>query len=174
VLLKVALVFAGYATAFVLTCACFYVRSFVIPADASQASAGMQAFADGMLFLGMFGTLSLVPTGLALFFLRKSKTFWTLFSILALAFAATGPIAALTVRGGATIVGFVGIPRILGAPLFCLAFLVSAVIAPRHPDRAFLSSIRAGGWLLLVSAVLEAATSAYAFLCLAILGHWLV
>ena len=173
-LLKLGLVLAGYITAFFLTCAFFYVRSFFIPADASQASAGMQAFGDLMLFLGMFGTLSLVPTGLGLFFLRKSRTFWTLFSILALAFAVTGPVAALTVRSGAAFVGFVGIPRILGAPLFCLAFLIGALIAPRHPHRPFLRSIRAGGWLLLASAALEAATSAYACLCLLILGHWLV
>ncbi|HVM59556.1 MAG TPA: hypothetical protein VMV72_01715 [Verrucomicrobiae bacterium] len=160
---KLALVLAGYITAFLLTCAVFYVRSFFMPDDASQASAGMQAFGDLMLFLGMFGTLSLVPTGLALFFLRKSRGFWILLSILSLIFAATGPVAALSVQYNSAIIGFLGIPRILGAPLFCLAFLISAIITPSRGPR----------WTLLVSAFLEAATSGYAFLCLVVLGHWL-
>jgi len=134
----------------------------------------MQAFGDLMLFLAMFGTLSLVPTGLALYFVRKSKVFWTLFSIVALVFAATGPIAAARVPHDTSMLMFFGLPRVLGAPLFCFAFLIAAVLVPRDPDRPFPQSIRGGGWTLLASSALEALTSAYAYFCLFVLGRWLV
>lgn len=172
-LLKLGVVLAGYATALLLTCGFFYVRELLMPQDASQASTGMQAFADLFVFLGMFGGLSLIPTGLALFFLRKSLRFWTVFSILCLAFACTGPVAAVFVQSSCGILEFFKIPRILGAPLFCLAFLISAVIAPRRnvPPAATARSSRP---LFLVAAAIEAAVSAYAFLCLVILQHWLL
>jgi len=130
----------------------------------------MQAFGDLLLFLGMFGGLSLIPTGLALFFLRKSLRFWTVFSILCLAFACTGPVAAVLVQPSWGAMEIVKIPRILGAPLFCLAFLISAVLAPPSSWRPRALTRR----LFLVAAAIEAAVSAYAFLCLFILQHWLL
>jgi hypothetical protein len=163
-LLKLGLVLAGYVTAFLLTCAFFYVRSLLTPQDPSQASAGMQAFADLMLFLAMFGFLSLAPTGLALYFLRRAERLWTVLPFACLAFAVTGPVAAAMIPRNSTIIGFFSLPRALGAPLFCLAFLISAAIAPR----------RCPYWPLLVAALIEAAVSAYVCLCLFILGHWLL
>jgi hypothetical protein len=180
------LVLAGYATAFLLTCAFFYVRELLMPRDASQASAGMQAFADLMLFLGMFGVLSLVPTGLALYFLRSHVRFWTLFSILCLAFACTGPVAAVLVQPSWGVMEFFKIPRILGAPLFCLAFLISALLAPARLLPSLVgtagSGVRSGGLpsfqssrpLFLAAAAIEAAVSLYTFLCLFVLQHWLL
>lgn len=172
-LFKLGVIFAGYATAFLLTCAFFYVRELVMPQDPSQASGGMQAFGDLMLFLGMFGVLSLIPTGLALYFLRSHAGFWTLFSILCLAFACTGPVAAVFVQSSCCILELFKIPRILGAPLFCLAFLISAVIAPRRHSPAVAAS-RSSRPLFLAAAAIEAAVSAYAFLCLVVLQHWLL
>jgi len=194
-LLKLGLVLAGYAAALLLTCAFFYVRGLLMPQDTSQASGGMQDFADLLLFLGMFGTLSLVPTGLALYFLRKSLKFWTVFSVLSPAFALTGLVSAVLVQPSWGIMEIVKIPRILGAPIFCLAFLISAALAPSRslrspsvvpnpvPDRP-----AAGGlpgnlgvavrsfprWPFLIAAAIEAAVSAYAFLCLFVLQHWLL
>ena len=193
-LLKLGLVLAGYATALLLTCAFFYVRELLMPED-PQASAGMQAFADLFLFLAMFGTLSLVPTGLALFFLRKSARFWTVFSVLSLAFAVTGLVSAVLVQPSWGAMEMFKIPRILGAPLFCLAFLISAVLMPSRPvppplvGTAAVTPIPRPGsvvssawrvffgfprWPFLVAAVIEAAVGAYAFLCLFVLQHWLL
>ncbi len=104
--------------------------------DTSQASGGMQDFANLLLFLGMFGTLSLVPTGLALYFLRTSLKFWTVFSVLSPAFAMTGLVSAALVQPSWGVMEFVKIPRILGAPVFCLAFLISAALAPSRSLRA--------------------------------------
>jgi len=99
-LLKLGLILAGYAAALLLTCAAFYVRGLLTRNDTSQASAGMQAFGELILFVGMFGVLALAPTALALFFLRPFEKFWTVFSLVSLAFAATGPVAAAMIHGG--------------------------------------------------------------------------
>jgi hypothetical protein len=50
----------------------------------------MYAFGDGLLFIFVFGGASALPTGVALYFLRKFNAFWLLLSIVALAVSATG------------------------------------------------------------------------------------
>jgi hypothetical protein len=37
----------------------------------AQASSGMYAFGDLILFIGVFGVLALIPTGLAAYFLLR-------------------------------------------------------------------------------------------------------
>jgi hypothetical protein len=163
-LLKLGLILGGYAAALLLTCAAFYVCGLLTRNDPSQASAGMQAFADLILFLGMFGVLALAPTALALYFLRPFEKFWTVFSPVSLAFAATGPVAAAMIQRNWAIIGILGLPRVLGAPLLGLGFLISAVIAPPRCSR----------WALLAAAAIEGAVSVYAFFCLFVMHHWLL
>jgi hypothetical protein len=70
-LAKFGLVLGGYVAA------CFFAGGFVyvyqlFTQDASaQASAGMYAFGDLFLFVGVFGVLALIPTGLATYFLLR-------------------------------------------------------------------------------------------------------
>jgi hypothetical protein len=54
----------------------------------------MYAFGDAMLFGSVFGLFALFPTGLALYFLRPFKRFWTVFSIASLTLAFTSLVAA--------------------------------------------------------------------------------
>ena len=42
----------------------------------AQASAGMYAFGDGLLFIAVFSAVAIFPTGLALCFLRPCRWFW--------------------------------------------------------------------------------------------------
>ena len=160
---KVGLVLAGYVAALLVPCAFFWLRELVFPSDPSQAG-GMQAFGDLMLFCAMFGFLALFPTALALFFLRGSKTFWKVFSVLCLAVAMTGPVAAVTIQRNWLLTDFLGILRVLGAPLLGLGFLISAVIVPRG----------CGRWALVVAALIEGTVSAYAYFCLLVLQRWLL
>ena len=70
-LAKLGLVIGGYVAACLLASGAVYVNGLSIQ-DPSQASAGMSAFGDSILFLGTFGGLALFPTGLAVYFvLRK-------------------------------------------------------------------------------------------------------
>ena len=68
---KVGLVLGGYILACLAAGGAVYVNQLFTPDDVAQASAGMSAFGDLILFVAAFFVLSLMPTGLALFFLFK-------------------------------------------------------------------------------------------------------
>jgi len=67
---KPGLVLGGYILACLVASGGVYVYQRLTQ-DAAQASAGMAAFSDLILFLGVFGILILFPTGLALYFLWR-------------------------------------------------------------------------------------------------------
>ena len=71
-LAKMGLVLGGYLLACLIASGAVYVyQSFTRSAAAAQASAGMYAFGDLILFVGLFGVLALLPTGLALYLLFR-------------------------------------------------------------------------------------------------------
>jgi cell division protein FtsX len=70
-LAKLGLVIGGYAAACLVASGVVYVYQLLTQSAASQASAGMYAFGDLLLFVGVFGVLALFPTGLALYFLFR-------------------------------------------------------------------------------------------------------
>ena len=73
-LVKLGVVLGGYVVACLIAGAAVYMYQPFTQSAAAQASSGMYAFNDFLLFIGMFGMLSLFPTGLALFFLLGN--FW--------------------------------------------------------------------------------------------------
>jgi hypothetical protein len=164
-LVKSAAVLAGYLIAGFVACAAVAVRISHTNGPDAQASAGMYAFGDGLLFLAVFGTLALLPTGMALFFLRPYRLFWPLLSLGTLALAATG-LAATMVYVWASYQTAPSSPlefwaalavlRMLPAPLLASSFLLAGLFAP----------IRSSRWTLLVAAGSEGAVGSYAFL------HW--
>ena len=70
-LMKVGLVIGGYLAACLIASGAVYVNQLFTDNVASQASAGMSAFGDFVLFVVVFGVLALFPTGLALYFLFR-------------------------------------------------------------------------------------------------------
>ena len=70
-LTKLGLVLGGYVAACLIASGAVYVNQLFTDNAASQASAGMSAFGDFILFIGVFGILALFPTGLALYFLFR-------------------------------------------------------------------------------------------------------
>ncbi len=70
-LAKSALVIGGYLAACLIASGAVYVNGLFTQSAAAQASAGMVAFGDFILFLGVFGVLALLPTGLAFYFLFR-------------------------------------------------------------------------------------------------------
>lgn len=165
---KPVVVLAGYAIALLLTCAIFYLY-VLLRKHIDPGSGGMQAFGDSLLFLGLFGFLALIPTGLMVYFLRPFEKLWTILSGAALALSVLGVIAAVMVAKpppspwASSVLGLLGILKIMGAPVFGLAFLIFAAIAPTPRSR----------WLLAVAAAIEFAVSAYVFFSLFVIGHWL-
>jgi hypothetical protein len=165
--LKLGLVLAGYALALAGACEALWIRLLNTQDPATQASSGMYAFGDFLCLIGTFGILSLAPTGLALYFLRPWKIFWTAFALGALMLAVAGPIAACVLmrwqpEGLLTAIAFIG--QSFGAPLLAVGFLISTIIAPTRHAR----------WLLLLASLIEGAVSVYVVVCLFVLGHWLL
>ena len=71
-LAKLGLVIGGYLAACLIALGAVYVNQlFTQDEVASQASAGMYAFGDFILFIGVFVVLALIPTGLAAYFLLR-------------------------------------------------------------------------------------------------------
>ena len=69
---KIAIVLGGYCLAIIGTAVAFAVRRKLPQPAEIQASAGMYAFGEAVLFTGLFLVLSLVPTALATYFIVKS------------------------------------------------------------------------------------------------------
>ena len=69
---KLGLVTGGYLVACLLASGSVYVYQLLTDNAVAQASSGMYAFGDLLLFLGVFGILALFPTWLALYFLIRS------------------------------------------------------------------------------------------------------
>ena len=71
--LKVAMVAAGFLAAFIAACAAVALHAALTGESGAQAYGGMSAFGDRMLFVGVFGAFSLVPSGAGLFFLLSKR-----------------------------------------------------------------------------------------------------
>src|SRR5688572_25118710 len=157
-LLKVAGVVGGYTAAWLAASATVAFRAARMDDVTAQASSGMYAFGDSLLFLAVFGVAALVPSGLALSLLREHGRVWAVLPILGLAIAVTGVTAAIVFAVGshappstlATLAGF-SVLRILVAPLIALAFLVCTIFSPRGASRS----------ALIAATAMETAVSVY-------------
>lgn len=70
-LAKVGLVIGGYVAVCLIASGVVYVWELISQGPIAQASSGMYAFGDLLLFIGVFGVLALIPTGLAVYFLIR-------------------------------------------------------------------------------------------------------
>ena len=147
-LAKVSTVVAGYVVALLIAYGVVAIHVASTNGPDRQGASGMYAFGDSLFFLAVFGATALLPTGLGLFFLRSHEPFWRVLSPASLAIAGTALIALITylITSNANPEsplqlwsGF-AVLRILVAPAFALAFLVSALVAPTRPARLALLS----------------------------------
>lgn len=160
---KIGIVLAGYVIAPLAAFAAIYLRDLATAGTDAQASSGMYAFGDSILFLVVFGVLALAPTALGLYFLRPFEKLWTGLALLCLAFSIAGLVAVLanaTLIHASTdyqsnpylaLLSLAGVLDIFGAPLFLVAYLLLALIAPSWRSRL----------LLLVAAGLDLLTGLY-------------
>lgn len=158
---RVAVVAGGYIAAVLIASAATAIRIAATSGPVAQASSGMYAFGDSMLWLGAFGICALAPTGAALYFLRPHPRFWNVLSVVALVVAATGLVSAVLFGLGRRALepplmlwAQASVLRILVAPLIAITFLVCALFSPfRRPQVA-----------LLVATAIEAGVTAYGWL----------
>jgi hypothetical protein len=163
---KFGVVLVGYVAAVLAASAAVAVRVANTSGPDAQASAGMYAFGDGLLFVAVFSAVALFPTGLALYFLRPFRWFWVVLSMAALTIAVTAILAAsvYAVAGCLTLPresplmvwAALAVMRMLASPPLAAAFVLGGVIAPSRASR----------WALLAAGGIEGAVAAYAVL------HW--
>jgi len=158
---KIGLVVAGYVVALLVAFAVVAIYVVATSGPDRQQYGGMYSFGDSLLFLAVFGVAAVPPTAAALYFLRPYRAFWLVLSVIALCIAATslaaliGYVAQRTVAPGSILHTWSALAplRILSAPLFAPAFLLSGLFAPNRASRI----------ALLVATAIEAA----AFVCVA-------
>jgi hypothetical protein len=166
-LFKLGLVLLGYVLAFVAAYIISWLRERALQEmDPAQFSGGMQAFGDMLFFLGLFGALSLIPTAMALWFLRPFLKFWNFLSIAALYMASTAPVAVILfllthspmLPDWVKIISFISLMKIMATPFFAFGFLITAFISPPQPRR----------WALFTAAAIEGAVGISALAVLAV------
>jgi hypothetical protein len=143
---KLAIVVIGYLVAIVVAVAVVSAYALLKGGPDRQASGGMSAFGDSLLFLAVLCVASLPATGAALFFLRSYRPFWTVLSAGGIALAITGLAALVFVLSPSTarppsalqIVADLSPIRALVAPLFALSFLLAGIFAPARRPRIIL------------------------------------
>ena len=162
---KAGTVLAGYAGAFVAALIVFDQRLRATAGD-PDAQRGMHAFGDGLLFFYVFGLVALLPTALALYYLRPLRKFWNALAVGALALAATGLAAALVVlvshqpqfQAALTLPAIFGVLRLLLTPVLGATLIVCAFFATDARAR----------WMLGIAAAIECVAGASWFASLLI------
>ena len=143
---KVAVVMGGYgaaALAAFVSAWLYDVRLSKLPYD---TSGGMYAAGETMASGGVFLLVALVPTLLALWFLRRHARFWNALAVVVLAFAAAGLLAVLmplvidesAVRGALVFVSLLALAQLLGVPFWLMGFSLLARLAPTRFARRLL------------------------------------
>jgi len=152
---RVGTVFLGYVAAVVLGVIAVSARIALTVGPESQASSGMYAFGDAILFLLVFGSISLLPTGLGLMYLRAWHPFWPVLAIGCAAMASTALaalvllIATRTLDTSTTLgmLGSASVLRVFPAPFLALSYLLAAAFSPHRASR----------WALVGSSIAEIA-----------------
>jgi len=166
---KIGIVIVGYILACVAAYVATYINELATRSTDAQASQGMFAFGQSILFLLVFGGLALIPTVLTFYFLRSSEKFWNGFAVLCLVFSIIGLIIVIAnalmnanvlhiAESSATVISLFGVLGAFGAPILIIGFLVLAVIAPSRRPRVLLFASAGleilGGSYVLVSFLL--------------------
>lgn len=141
---KLGMVLGGYVLAVVAAAVTGWAYDARLRALPYDTSGGMYAGGQMLAALAAFLVVALVPTLLALWFLRRHLVFWNGVAITSIAFAAFGLIAVVATvawRGTAhsVLLDLVGLAQLLGAPLWIGAFVLFAVLAPSPAIRRKLS-----------------------------------
>jgi len=138
---KTAIVIGGYAAAIAAGVLAGQLYDWEMARKPYDTSGGMYAGGEMLQSLAAFLLVSLVPTGLWLWFLRRHIGFWNGLAMVSVAFAAAGVVAVLLqvvmrgpAPGGALMwLELFAVAQWLGVPIWLATFALCAWIAPT-PD----------------------------------------
>jgi len=138
---KISLVIAGYIMAIIAGVVAGQLYNARVAALPYDTSGGMYAGGELLSSLAAFLVVSLAPTLMGLWFLRGRRRFWNIVAVASLAFAGTGLVAVLMplvfretrMHIALVLMELLGLAQLLGVPLFSMAFVLFALLAPT-PD----------------------------------------
>lgn len=132
----------GYVASIVIAGVVVWLRAFLFPLPQAEASGGMAAFADFLLFGAAFSIFAIIPTIRLLRTQTASPTFWRAWSSVAVVITVTGLIAGIAYLAPnhlqpayLQMVGVLSPLRILGAVPLAAGFMLSAIHAPQGATR---------------------------------------
>jgi hypothetical protein len=150
---RVLLVLGGYLLAALAAAAAAWSYIAMTPTVDRVLSSGMTAFGDSLVFLAALAIASIPATGVALYYARPYRHFWSAALIVSLLASLTAVLAAAVVVAAAGHgLAMLASLRILIAPAFALAALLLAAFVPTIAYRL--------GFL--VAAVVEAGSFVFA------------
>jgi hypothetical protein len=160
---KAGIVVGGYFAAILIAIGVVFIYINFTSGPDRDASSGMYAFGDSLLFIAVFGVVSTIPTGLTLVFLRQSRKFWILLCVVALVVASTSLAAIAVIMSeshkfmpSASLWPGLSAIRLFVSPFIAASDGLSALIAPEARFRRYLFG----------AASLEGVSSVYGF------SHW--
>jgi hypothetical protein len=138
---KVGIVLGGYVAAFIASIVAGWLYNWRVSKLPYDTSGGMYAGGEMIQSLAAFFLVALVPTVLALWFLRGNDRFWNTVAGAALVFAVVGLFAVVSPMvipervGVMLFLSLIAVMHLLGAPLWFLSFGVFALLAPTRATR---------------------------------------
>ena len=158
---------AGYVAALAAGAAAGWMYDWRMSRMPYDTSGGMYAGGEALTSLAAFLCVALVPTLLALWWMRRNRTFWNLTAAASIAFASVGVIAVVAFKLGDSsmtrniafvVLSVFGLLQLLGVPFWFAAFVLFAFLAPTPRTRQAMK----------VAVAIEGAIGVVAFI------HWFV
>lgn len=156
----------GFVVAFFVAAGVVWLHNLLFPLPPAEASGGMAAFGDLVLFAGVFTLGSFIPTIWLLRILRGVPAFWAVWTIGAVFLVLTGIVSGLmyVVPGLAgahrfPVIYSLAPLRILGAVPLAIGFALSGNLAPLETNRKILFGCAGAESIIFAAAALKLALS---------------
>jgi len=132
----------GFAASIVVAASVVWLRALVFPLPQVEASGGMAAFGDFLLFGGVFSLFAIIPTIRLLRTLEGCPSFWKTWSSIAMLITATGLIAGIAYLAPSNthsqqlqMINVLSPLRLLGAVPLAIGFILSALHTPQSTTK---------------------------------------
>lgn len=157
-----ATVILGLVASVGVAMAAVWLRAYLFPLPPAEASGGMAAFGDFLLFVGVFSLAAIVPTALLFRMLQSSPAFWIVWSSVAALLTATGLVAGVAYVTPSLIraqqfqmIHTIAPLRVLGAVPLAIGFILSAVLAPQRGTKKIFLGCAGVEFVTTVAALLK-------------------
>jgi hypothetical protein len=152
----------GFMVAFFVATGIVWLHHLVFPLPPEEASGGMAAFGDLVLFAGVFTLAAIIPTIGLLRLLNGVRAFWSVWTIVAVLLVLTGIVSgfmyvlpSLTGAHHFPVIYSLAPLRILSAAPLAIGFALSGALAPPGTNRKVLLGCAGAEIIVFAAAALK-------------------